>query len=503
MLAEEQDVRCALYSLSTVVARRDGLLRQLEYYFGDENLPKDHFLLHKQLRGNPRNWCTIKVLLTFPKLKRQGIKAREVVRAVKHASQNANSNNKNADKPLLEVSKDGRAIRRTRAMAIESGALGGTQDDNHDAEKHVEEEDLEKIARTVRVTSLASMQDLRDRSPISETKVRAYFEEQIKKLPKIFGGAGEQQSAAAVKDMVKSVRLENMQQPNQKEAFARKPQPYALVELASQQLAAAMVEAHASTDWRRGVQVKRERPTKKHNKHNNANIAHEADQTPQQQQQQQQIKKQNKKQQNKSKTNEDAQACSTTPQEETVSPAAPAPVAVEPEAMVDAAEEDQVDTASAQANRRKGKVRTLDRDNLEGFIADFPSKIKMQRKKGPRSYFFRLADKPEEFRKLRVGSVVSYIADANGNAMHVELDQEAEEKHRVETFEAEAAEAGTSMPTPPRRKPKPKAGTAASSFVSGAQGSFARGPPNEQSKYRGFGHREWRGLRGVAQTASA
>ncbi|GBG30013.1 La protein-like [Hondaea fermentalgiana] len=447
-------------SAEVAAERQAGLLKQLEYYFGDENLVQDHFLLEKTLRGNPRGWCAIRVLLTFPKLKRQGIKAREVAEAV-----NAGS----GQGALLELSKDNRAVRRTRPLPPDAVIMTGGPASNGNHSGNGGDQDLEKIARTVRVTGLSSLQDLRDRSPMTADKVRAYFESKLPEAPSAMT------ADKAPSDLVLGVTLENVpeqqqqqQQQQQSKNFARRPQPFALVELASQQLAQAMVDLHISTDWRSSVQVKRERPAKRQaNQNHNQNPA-PAPESP------------GKAAQDNENAGVDAEAVADTEGNNDAS--------VKP---------------TAALKRRMGKIRTLDRDNFEGFIADFPSKIK--RKKGPRSYFFSLADNPEVFNSLRVGTVVSYLADASGNATDVTPEKKTSSEHGNAHFAYESTgmdgataalnEEEGRAPSPPRRKPKPAAGTAASSFVSGAQGSFARGPPNEHNKYRGFGPREWRGLR--------
>eukprot|EP01044_Picomonas_judraskeda_P040605 COSAG03_NODE_20018_length_326_cov_0.524229_1_plen_78_part_01 len=53
---------------------RDVVLQQVEFYFGDANLPKDKFL-KKQIKADPENegWVPLEVLASFKKMK--GLKA--------------------------------------------------------------------------------------------------------------------------------------------------------------------------------------------------------------------------------------------------------------------------------------------------------------------------------------------------------------------------------------------------------------------------------------------
>eukprot|EP01046_Picozoa_sp_COSAG06_P099818 COSAG06_NODE_45937_length_351_cov_0.583333_1_plen_67_part_10 len=49
---------------------RDVVLQQVEFYFGDANLPKDKFL-KKQIKADPENegWVSLDVVATFKKMK--------------------------------------------------------------------------------------------------------------------------------------------------------------------------------------------------------------------------------------------------------------------------------------------------------------------------------------------------------------------------------------------------------------------------------------------------
>ncbi|KAL1440945.1 hypothetical protein MTO96_008991 [Rhipicephalus appendiculatus] len=78
------------------------IITQVEYYFGDFNLPRDKFLQGKLKEDD--GWVTIETLLTFNRLKSLTTKSDVVAAALrKSASQ------------LLEVSEDGTKIRRSPA----------------------------------------------------------------------------------------------------------------------------------------------------------------------------------------------------------------------------------------------------------------------------------------------------------------------------------------------------------------------------------------------------
>jgi hypothetical protein len=83
---------------------RDVVLQQVEFYFGDANLPKDKFL-KKQIKADPENegWVPLEVLASFKKMK--GLKAdAEIIAAALDSSE------------LLEVSDDRTRVRRTRPL---------------------------------------------------------------------------------------------------------------------------------------------------------------------------------------------------------------------------------------------------------------------------------------------------------------------------------------------------------------------------------------------------
>ncbi|KAI8818123.1 uncharacterized protein EV422DRAFT_190280 [Fimicolochytrium jonesii] len=75
------------------------ILKQVEYYFSDVNLPRDRFLL-ETINNSPEGWVNITVLLTFNKLKELTTDVELVAKALKHSPQ------------MLQVSPDSTQVRR-------------------------------------------------------------------------------------------------------------------------------------------------------------------------------------------------------------------------------------------------------------------------------------------------------------------------------------------------------------------------------------------------------
>ncbi|CAM9350976.1 unnamed protein product, partial [Ectocarpus fasciculatus] len=46
------------------------LVRQVEFYFSDENLPTDAFMKKKVKAGGAQGWVPLKVICSFPKVKK-------------------------------------------------------------------------------------------------------------------------------------------------------------------------------------------------------------------------------------------------------------------------------------------------------------------------------------------------------------------------------------------------------------------------------------------------
>jgi len=80
------------------------LQQQLEYYFSDENLSKDHFL-HEKICNNPDGYIPINIILDFNKVKNRGSTFEDVIQAVNNSS-------------ILELSNDNLHIRRLETMKL-------------------------------------------------------------------------------------------------------------------------------------------------------------------------------------------------------------------------------------------------------------------------------------------------------------------------------------------------------------------------------------------------
>ncbi|CAN7999327.1 unnamed protein product [Ixodes pacificus] len=89
---EQQDVSSSVSPLDAKI------IKQIEYYFGDFNLPRDKFLREKVKLDE--GWVPIETLLTFNRLKSLTEDESKVADAVRQSS-------------LLEVSDDGKKVRRS------------------------------------------------------------------------------------------------------------------------------------------------------------------------------------------------------------------------------------------------------------------------------------------------------------------------------------------------------------------------------------------------------
>lgn len=89
---EQQDVSSSVSPLDAKI------IKQIEYYFGDFNLPRDKFLREKVKLDE--GWVPIETLLTFNRLKSLTEEESKVADAVRQSS-------------LLEVSDDGKKVRRS------------------------------------------------------------------------------------------------------------------------------------------------------------------------------------------------------------------------------------------------------------------------------------------------------------------------------------------------------------------------------------------------------
>ncbi|KAJ3167821.1 hypothetical protein HDU87_001444 [Geranomyces variabilis] len=88
---------------------QDAILKQVEYYFGDQNYPKDTHL--HQIAALHGNWVPIRVLCTFKKLRALSDSVKFVSAALIKSP------------ALLELSKDGKNVRRRNPPTKEEPSL--------------------------------------------------------------------------------------------------------------------------------------------------------------------------------------------------------------------------------------------------------------------------------------------------------------------------------------------------------------------------------------------
>lgn len=77
------------------------IIKQLEYYFGDMNLPRDRFL-QEQIREDADGWVSLAIMTKFNRLKQLTSNLKMIATAIRKC-----------DSGLLEVSKDGVYMRRS------------------------------------------------------------------------------------------------------------------------------------------------------------------------------------------------------------------------------------------------------------------------------------------------------------------------------------------------------------------------------------------------------
>ncbi|XP_060067002.1 lupus La protein homolog [Ylistrum balloti] len=82
------------------------IIKQLEYYFGDMNLPRDRFL-QEQIREDADGWVSLAVMTKFNRLKQLTSNLKMIATAIRKS-----------DSGLLEVSKDGVYMRRSPDMPL-------------------------------------------------------------------------------------------------------------------------------------------------------------------------------------------------------------------------------------------------------------------------------------------------------------------------------------------------------------------------------------------------
>lgn len=81
------------------------IIRQIEYYFGDINLPRDKFLKEKIQEDD--GWITLEVLLTFQRLASLSKDPEVIAAAIEKA-----------DNGLIHLSEDKKKIRRNPDLPI-------------------------------------------------------------------------------------------------------------------------------------------------------------------------------------------------------------------------------------------------------------------------------------------------------------------------------------------------------------------------------------------------
>lgn len=82
------------------------IIKQVEYYFGDKNLPRDKFLMQK-IKEDEDGWVTLECLLTFNRLKSISGEAEVVAKALKKS-----------EAGLVEVHEDNTKVRRNPLKVI-------------------------------------------------------------------------------------------------------------------------------------------------------------------------------------------------------------------------------------------------------------------------------------------------------------------------------------------------------------------------------------------------
>lgn len=92
------------------------IIRQIEYYFGDHNLPRDKFLQEKVVEDE--GWVTLECLTTFNRLKILSPDHEVIVAAVRKSKNE-----------IVEVSEDGKKIRRLPTKVVPEFTVEHKQDE--------------------------------------------------------------------------------------------------------------------------------------------------------------------------------------------------------------------------------------------------------------------------------------------------------------------------------------------------------------------------------------
>eukprot|EP00041_Stephanoeca_diplocostata_P039944 m.1638201 g.1638201 ORF g.1638201 m.1638201 type:complete len:495 (-) comp27249_c0_seq1:275-1759(-) len=85
-----------------VPSKREAIRKQIDFYFGDSNFPKDKFLL-KASKKRPDSFIAIKVIADFPKVKKLTTSWRLVAKAIEGSA-------------VVELNDQGNSIRRQRPL---------------------------------------------------------------------------------------------------------------------------------------------------------------------------------------------------------------------------------------------------------------------------------------------------------------------------------------------------------------------------------------------------
>jgi lupus La protein len=81
------------------------IIKQVEFYFSDANLPRDRFL-QEELKKNEEGWIALSTIASFTRMKALASSVEEIAAALRGASETSN----------VEVSEDGVTVRRKTAL---------------------------------------------------------------------------------------------------------------------------------------------------------------------------------------------------------------------------------------------------------------------------------------------------------------------------------------------------------------------------------------------------
>lgn len=81
------------------------IVKQMEFYFSDANLPRDRFL-QEELKKNEQGWIALATIASFTRMKALASSVEEIAAALRSASETS----------FLEVSEDGVSVRRKTAL---------------------------------------------------------------------------------------------------------------------------------------------------------------------------------------------------------------------------------------------------------------------------------------------------------------------------------------------------------------------------------------------------